>query len=54
MRYWITDIGASWGALVRALRKEVLDQKTLADKIETGKLIIVLISEFCQLNKNYM
>ena len=45
MRYWITDIGASWGALVRALRKEVLNQKTLADKIETGTLIIVLISE---------
>ena len=45
LRYWITDTGASWEVLVRALRKEVLNQKTLADKIETGTLIIVLIYE---------
>ena len=47
MRFWITDVGASWGALVRALKSEVLNEEELAKKIENGMLIILHISEVC-------
>ena len=47
MRLWITDVGASWGALVHALKSEVLNEKELAKKIENGMLIILNISEVC-------
>ena len=45
MRFWITDLGASWGALVRALKSEVLHEEELAKKIENGMSIILHISE---------
>ena len=47
MRFWITDVGASWGALVRALKSEVLNEEELAKKIENGMSIILHISEVC-------
>ena len=47
MRFWITDVGASWGALVRALKSEVLNEEELAKKIENGMLIFLNISEAC-------
>ena len=47
MRIWITDVGASWGALVRALKSEVLNEEELAKKIENGMSIILHISEVC-------
>ena len=36
MRFWITDVGASWVALVHALKSEVLKEEELAKKIEIG------------------
>ena len=44
MRFWITDVGASWAALVRALKSEVLNEKELAKKIEIGMSVIIHIS----------
>ena len=47
MRIWITDVGASWGALVCALKSEVLNEEELAKKIENGMSIILHILEVC-------
>ena len=56
MRFWITDIGASWRSLVCALQCELLNEEILAKKIETGMLIIlqILKSVCSQLDKNQL
>ena len=46
MRFWITDVGASWEALVHALKSEVLNEKELAKKI--GRVECYLINELAK------